>query len=70
MRGAWEIARLFSRSVFVYLWCLTAWRAERRGGLERRLFCLGARLPCLSLSVITSAFGKAGQAETRLPVRR
>lgn len=32
MRGAWEIARLFSRSVFVYLWRLTAWRAEGRGG--------------------------------------
>lgn len=32
MREAWEIARLFSRSMFVYLWRLTAWQAEGRGG--------------------------------------
>lgn len=31
MTEAWEIAGLFSRSMFVYLWCLTAWQAEGRG---------------------------------------
>lgn len=74
MRGAWEIAHLFSRSMFVYLWRLTArcawrvgWGGVAAGGVRARAFLSRGSAPRLSLSVITSAFGEPARLRPDFP---